>query len=25
VNFPIPFNETQNPNFSLDQCNTKQA
>ena len=25
VNFPIPFNETQNPNFTLDQCNTKQA
>lgn len=25
VNFPIPFNETQNPNFSLEQCNTKQA
>ena len=25
VNFPIPFNETQNPNFSLDQCNTQQA
>lgn len=25
VNFPIPFTETQNPNFSLEQCNTKQA
>ena len=25
VNFPIPFNETQNPNFTVDQCNTKQA
>ena len=25
VNFPIPFNETQNPNFTVDQCVTTQA
>ena len=25
VNFPIPFNETQNPNFTEDQCVTTQA
>lgn len=25
VNFPIPFNETQNPNYSVDQCNTTEA
>ena len=25
VNFPIPFNETQNPNYSESMCNTKQA
>jgi hypothetical protein len=24
VNFPISFNETQNPNYSIDMCNTKQ-
>jgi hypothetical protein len=25
VNFPIPFNETQNPNYTVDQCVTTQA
>lgn len=25
VNFPIPFNETQNPNFTVDQCVTTEA
>lgn len=24
VNFPISFNETQNPNYSIDMCNTQQ-
>lgn len=24
VNFPVSFNETQNPNFTLSQCDTKQ-
>jgi len=25
VNFPVPFNETQNPNFKVEQCVTTQA
>lgn len=25
VTFPIPFNETQNPNFKIEQCNVKAA
>lgn len=25
VNFPVPFNETQNPSFTVDQCITTQA
>jgi hypothetical protein len=25
VNFPIPFNESQNPNYDIEMCNTKSA